>query len=186
MGLLLAAYTREHGRGSAPEQLPVDRAAAERGIDECLPREILDARADLRVVPARSMREEVFPGMQAGQLGLAPEALLERIAAPELPRYVIVLEGSEWSSGSELEAAGQGQAGFVAVRWQYALNLKATVLDLPRRRIAGSLSARAKGTRGAGLGIVYVLPLPIVFYTTPEGAELCRALGAALARFLGG
>jgi hypothetical protein len=191
VGFLLSSYAREHGKGTTPEQLPIDRTEAERGIDACLPREMREVRGDLRTFPARAMRESLFPGHGAGRIDLAPQALLEHIAAvghdgiPPL-RYVVVLEGSEWTSGAEVEAAGQGQGGFIAVRWQYALNLKATVLDLPRRQIAGSLRARAKGTRGAGLGIIVVVPLPIVVYTTPEAARLCRALGAALVRFLAG
>jgi len=99
-------------------------------------------------------------------------------------RYVIVLDGTHWESGAEPAAGGSGGGGFIGVGWQRVLSLRATVLDLAHRWVAGSISAYASGERGTGVGFVYIIPIPFFFTTMPEAAKVCRGLGRALVRFI--
>lgn len=188
IALLLATYGHQTGQGRFLKDQYVDGAEFERFFDECLRREMLARRESLRFIPARALRQAAFPGQSVGTLHVPGEKILGLLADGRLAqhgalnrlRYVIVLDGTHWESGSRPE----GGSGVIGVAWQRVLSLRATVLDLAHGRVAGSITAYASGSRGAGVGIVYIFPIPFFFTTMPEAAGVCRGLGRALVRFI--
>lgn len=192
IALLLATYGQQTGEGRFIKEQTVDGAEFERFFDECLRREMLAQREELRFIPARNLREAAFPDQAVGTLHVSSEKILDQLADGRLAqrgafsrlRYVIVLDGTHWESGPRPEGAGSGGGAVFGVGWRRVLSLRATVLDLAHRRVSGSISAYARGERGAGVGIVYIIPVPFFFTTMPEAAEVCSRLGGALARFL--
>lgn len=193
LALLLATYGHQTGEGRLLREQTVDGAEFERFFDDCLRREMLANREGLRFVPARDLREAVFPGQAVGTLHVPGKMILSQLADGRLTkhgslsrlRYVIVLDGTHWESGPTPEASASGAgAGVFGVGWRRVLSLRATVLDLAHQRVAGSISAYAIGERGAGVGIVYIFPIPFFFSNMPEALQVCRDLGRALARFI--
>jgi hypothetical protein len=192
IAFLLATYGHQTGQGRFLTDQYVDGAEFERFFDACLRREMLARREGLRFIPARDLREAAFPDQAVGTLHAPGEKILGLLADGRLAqhgalnrlRYVIVLDGTHWESGPGLESSGSGGSGVIGVGARRVLSLRASVLDLAHRRVSGSISAYASGSRGAGVGFVYVIPIPFFFTTMPEAAEVCRGLGGALARFI--
>jgi hypothetical protein len=192
IALLLATYGHQTGQGRLLKDQNVDGAELERFFDACLRREMLARREGLRFIPARDLREAAFPGQSVGTLHVPGEKILGLLADGRLAqhgalnrlRYVIVLDGTHWESGARPEGGGSGGGGAIGVGWRRVLSLRATVLDLAQRRVSGSISAYASGERAAGVGIVYIIPIPFFFTTMPEAAGVCRGLGRALVRFI--
>lgn len=188
IAFLLATYGHQTGEGRFLKEQNVDGAEFERFFDDCLRREMLANREGLRFIPAGDVRQAAFPGQAVGTLHVPSEKILGQLAddgparhsALTRLRYVIVLDGTHWESGPRLE----GGSGVIGVGWRRVLSLRATVLDLAHRRVSGSISAYASGSRGAGIGFVYIFLIPLFGTTMPEAADVCSGLGRALTRFI--
>jgi hypothetical protein len=191
---LLVSYGHHSGVGRFNQEVEADRAEVERLFDECLRREMVSARQELRFVAPQALRQAAFPGQAVGEPPIAPETILGRIADAGLGqhagmarlRYLILLDGTQWDSGAAPAASAttSGGGGAMGATWYRIVSVRATVIDLAHRRIAGTLSAYAEGERFLGVGVIYIFPFPLFFTTIPEAAEVCRKLGQDLARFL--
>lgn len=187
LAFFLATYGHHTGMGRGLREEEVQGAELERFFDDCLRQEMLARREGLRFVPAHELRAVAFGGEPVAKLHVPSARIFERLAErPPSPRlrYVIVLDGTHWERGAMPEASASGGAGVIGVGWRRVLSLRATVLDLAHRRVAGSVSAYASGERAVGVGFIYIFPFPFYFSNMPEAGEVCRGLGGALSRFI--
>jgi hypothetical protein len=192
IAILLASYGHHSGTGKSIRELEADPATIENELDACLRREMLSARQGLRFADSRALRQIVFRSQAAGESHGHAEKVLGRLDEvkfardPRLARlrYVVLLDGTRWDSEAGPEFAASDAGFAIGAGWQRILSVRATVLDVVHRRTAGSVSAYVKGDRAVGLGVIIIIPVPLFFTTIPETADLCGALGPALARFL--
>lgn len=190
IGVLLGTYW--HVESDAHNPAGADPPAAEQLLDDCLRREMLAANGGLRLVPARALREAAFPGEPIGALQLPAEGVLAQLADGRLSRYAalrqlryVALLDFNHSEYDTKPAFAADRIGFaVGAESKRSLALTATILDIAQRRVAGLITVDASGTRGAGVMVILVLPIPVYFNSQPEAGELCRTLGRALARFI--
>lgn len=184
LAFFLATYGQHRGEGRGLQEQDFAGPQLEQFFDECLRREMLARRKGLRILPAHELRTAAFGGEPVARLHVPSAKIFERLAerkpSPRL-RYVIVLDGTHWESGARLEPTG---APVFVIGSRHVLSLRATVLDLAHRRVAGSVSAYASGERSGGVGIFLIIPVPLYFSNVPEADEVCRDLGRALARFI--
>lgn len=183
LAFFLATYGHHTGMGRGLREEEFQGPELERFFDDCLRQEMLARHEGLRFVPAHELRAVAFGGEPVAKLHVPSARIFERLAErPPSPRlrYVIVLDGTHWERG----AMPEGGSNVIGVGWRRVLSLRATVLDLAHRRVAGSVSAYASGERAAGVGIIYVIPIPFYYSNMPEVGEVCRGLGGALSRFI--
>lgn len=192
IAMLLTSYGHHSGVGKSIQELEVDRAEIEKELDYCLRREMLTARQGLRFADPRALRQVVFEGEAANEPHSRAEKMLGQLADPKFAhdarlarlRYVILLDGTRWESGAGPEFASSNAGFAFGAGWLRVFSVRAIVLDVVRRRTAGTVSAYVKGERAVGLAVIIIIPIPFFFTTIPEASDLCTALGPALARFL--
>lgn len=173
--------------------LASDHAFSDKDVDSCVRPAMLDAAPELRFMPAKQFRENLFPYFMPSTTPHEPgdykrildkEEVQERVASLGV-RYLIILTkggtGDEWHGGI-LCGAGYGGGGCFGLSWwNRKSELGLAIWDLRDISHAGSIQADATGT-----GIMPALLLPIPLYMPATQSAVCRELGTRLGKFLSG
>jgi len=153
---------------------PQQREAIETRLEDCL-----------------KVRATLFLGNTVGEISQEPEKLLPWASEPEFSkrlaslqlRYLVVLDGSSWASEGAFGGGGFLLIAAAGYSWTRHSYLRATVLDVAHRRIAGRLSISDGGLVTAGVAIYVIVPVPFFAAPDPE-SRTCTELGKGLAQFI--
>ena len=173
---------------------PGDLGSVELGFENCLQPEIRDAAPHASFIPAAEFH--ALSAVRALDVDWRerPRKLLRRMAesraADELAtsgvHYLVILSARSGASAPRAEVGGSGGAVAVGTSRDTHVSLQATVLDLKRKREAGWIDSYASGVQGGGVGLVYIVPVPIAFFTPFMDSSACSALGRELGKFIAG
>jgi hypothetical protein len=162
-------------------------------LDGCIGSAMRDANPDVRVVPARLFREQLYPYFMPSTTPHTLEdytAIFEqaevqkRLAALDI-RYLIVMIKSEvvtdWHGGIFC-GAGYGGGGCLGLSWwDRTSDMGFAIWDLQSKAFAGTIRAKA-----GGRGIMPALILPIPVYVPATKSAVCRDIGTHLSHALSG
>jgi len=170
---------------------PQQREAIETRLEDCLKQAMLSSNTDLIFSSSPEVRATLFLGNTVGEISQEPEKLLRWASEPEFSkrlaslqlRYLVVLDGSSWASEGAFGGGGFLLIAAAGYSWTRHSNLRATVLDVAHRRIAGRLSISDGGLVTAGVAIYVIVPVPFFAAPDPE-SRTCTELGKGLAQFI--
>ena len=194
VAILLSSYQIQgtevvgHGRENGD---PRQREDIETRLEDCLKQAMSTSGTDLIFSSSREARGALFAGNALDEIPREPEELLSWAIEPESSerldslqlRYLVVLDGNSWASEGKFGGGGFLFIAAAAYSWSRHSYLRATVLDVAHRRIAGQLSVSDGGLVMAGVAIYVIVPVPFFAAPDPE-SQTCTKLGEGLARFI--
>jgi hypothetical protein len=100
-------------------------------------------------------------------------------------RYILALQVETTDGEGKWDISGGGGAAAFGKLWERTSQFKATVVDINEGKSAGTVEASNAQHKGAGVGFIWIIPVPFYMLSTVE-SQSCRNLGLALADFLNG
>ncbi|MBP1751076.1 MAG: hypothetical protein H6Q52_3615, partial [Deltaproteobacteria bacterium] len=163
------------------------------GVEDCIRPAMYNINPDLRFVPAKQFRENLYPYFTRSTTPHDLEGYKRVLEKPEVRqridslgvRYLIMLTQGEidtvWHGGIWC-GAGYGGGGCLGLSWwDRKSKLGLAIWDLQARSHAGNVQANAEGT-----GIMPAFGLPIPVYVPATRSAVCRELGTRLGKLLSG
>jgi len=162
----------------------------EQTLEACVRAPMENAVENVMFLPPSDFRKAIPENTLGASGSKSPATVLHVLTAPAIGeklaetrvRYVVLLDASYETSAAKL-GTYPGQGGiFVVNEWQQQATIQATILDLKHGRVSGSVRTRSIGVEGGGMGLIYIIPVPLYVNTMAESGN-CSALGKELADF---
>ena len=184
---MVIVVTRYRHEGTDVSELE----SVEGTLEPCVRTPMEEAGRNFMFLPPEDFRKAIPKNALGASGSKTPAALLHELAAPAVAaklakarvRYVVLLDASYETSPANFGTHASGQGGIAFVNeWQQNAIIQATILDLKHVQVSGTVRTRSVGTEGGGLGLFYIIPVPLYYNTMAESGN-CGALGKELDNF---
>ena len=191
--VVLASYI-DCGNNESPGcNAPKESASAESSFERCVGTAISARIPSIDLVRAHEFREKVFPGLGFKESPRTENDILAALSDPSTKariealglKYILALQVETKDGEGEWGASGSAGAAAIGKTWIRTSQFKAIVVEINEAKKAGTVEASNAQHKGAGVGFIWIIPVPFYLLSAVE-SKSCRDLGLALADFLNG